>query len=235
MINNIVFLLLIFSSSAFADSKLEKTISVTGVCKTNILPDRVSVTITIEELNKNQKISSERASEKYNKLLASVKKMKLKDAEYATTEYRVFPHKPWENRKQVFKGYKTRIGLKISTSEMDKSGKLLSLGNNLGQDFVSGPDSFVSDSLYNKNYRSCLKTAMGDALAKAKIIAKAASRKLGKVVAVSESQGAISTPRPMYKAARMEMMASDSKASAPSIQFGKDKISVRLSVFFDLD
>lgn len=227
--------ILIITTSAFAGSDLEKTISVSGTCKNNILPDRVSVTITIEQLHKKQQISSERASEKYNKLLKTAKLLKLKDVEYSTTEYRVFPHKPWENRKQVFKGYKTRIGLKISTSEMDKAGKLLSLGNNIGQDFVSGPDPFVSDSLYDKTYRDCLKIAMKDAKEKAKIIAKSASRKLGKVLAVSESQGAISLPRPMYKAARMEMMADSSGASAPNIQFGKDKIHVTLSVFYDLD
>ena len=228
-------LVLLLATSAFADSDLEKTISVTGTCKKDILPDRVSVTITIEELHKKQKVSSERASEKYNKLLKTVKALKLKNAEYSTTEYRVFPHKPWVNRKQVFKGYKTRISLKVSTSEMDKSGKLLSLGNSIGQDYVSGPDSFVSDSLYDKTYRDCLKTAMGDAQSKAKIIAQSASRKLGKVMAVSESQKTIQPPRPMYKAARMEMMADSSGASAPNIQFGKNKIHVLLSVFFDLD
>lgn len=225
---------LIISTSAFADSDLEKTISVTGSCKKNILPDRVSVTLTIEQLNKNQKVSSEKASEKYNKLLKRIKKMKLKDAEYSTTEYRVFPHKPWENRKQVFKGYKTRIGLRVSTSEMDKSGKLLSLGNDIGQDFVSGPDSFVSDSLYDKTYRDCLKVAMKDAKAKAKIIAQTASRKLGRVLAVSETQRNIGQqPRPMYKAARMEMMAAGAPVT-PKIEFGKDKIHVTLSVFFDI-
>lgn len=227
-------ILLILSTSVFAESDLEKTIYVTGKCKKNILPDRVSVTITIEELNKKQSISSERATNKYNDLLKQVKALKLKNAEYETTEYRVFPHKPWENRKQVFKGYKTRIGLKISTSEMDKAGKLLSIGNDYGQDFVSGPDSFVSDSLYDKSYNSCLKTAMIDAKDKGSILAKSSGRKLGKVLAIREGSAPVHHPRPMYKSARMEM-ASASSAPAPQIEYSKQKINVALSVYFGIN
>jgi uncharacterized protein YggE len=230
----IFFIFLMLSSSAFANSDLEKTISVTGICKKNVLPDRVSVTVTIEELHKKQQVSSERANKKYNQLLKEMKSLKLKDSQFATVEYRVFPHRPWENRKQVFKGYKTRIALKVSTSEMDKAGKLLTIGNTIGQDFVSGPDTFASDSLYDQTYKDCLKIAMKDAYGKAKIIAQAGKRKLGKVLAVSEGRGrSTPAPRPMYKAARLEMASAS--AEPPQIEFGKDKIQVNLSVYYDLD
>lgn len=229
-------LCLFISTSLWAKSDLEKSIFVSGACKQDVLPDRVSVLLTIEELNKKQKVSAQRASEKYNKILKKIKELKLKNAEYATTEYRVFPHRPLENRKQVFKGYKTRISLKVSTSDMDKTGTLLSLGNELGQDFVSGPDSFVSDELFDKTYRDCLKVAMKDAKAKALIIAKAAKRKLGKVLAVSEghSSGAPTPSPPYYKAAAMEVMGAARSAPA-KIEFGKDKIHVTLAVHYELN
>lgn len=229
-----IFISCLFFTTAYAESKLEKTIFVTGSCTEQIIPDRVSVSISVEELHKKQKISTERANKKYNQILKSAKDLSLKDAEFVTTGYNVYPHKPWENRKQVFKGYKTKITLKISTSEIDKTSKLLSVGNDIGQDFVTGPNPYVSEALYQKTYRNCLAKAMKDAKAKAKIIAKSSKRKLGKVLAVSEGQRNSDMPRPMYKAARMEMMA-DSQGASPNIEFGKNKVKVHLSVFFDLD
>lgn len=232
-----LFILLLLSLNSFADSDLEKTIFVSGKCKKNISPDRVSVTITVEQLDKKQAASSEKATKKYNNILKQAKSMKLKNAEYETTEYRVFAHNPWENRKQVFKGYKTRISLKISTSEMNKAGALLSLGNKLGLDSVRGPDSFVSDELYDKVYKNCLKIALKDAKDKGAILAAASGRKLGKVIAIKEGSGGYQhPPTPLYKSARMEM-AMDARASAPpaQIEYGKQSINMSLSVYFDIN
>jgi uncharacterized protein len=233
----VVIFLMLNIPLVFAKSELEKTINVSGSCKQSILPDRVSVTLTIEELNKEQKASSDKATEKYNELLAKIKKMKLKDAEYETVEYSVFPHNPWENNKQVFKGFKTRMSLKVSTSELNKSGELLTVGNSLGQNAVQGPHPFVSDALFDKTYRDCLSVAMKDAFEKATMLAKSAKRKLGKVIAVHEGQGGESRPMPMLKAMRgaPEMMAMDAASAPPEIEFGKDKINVRLNVFFEMD
>lgn len=232
----LVLTLLFISSLSVADDKLKDVLSVMGLCNIDILPDRVSVSFTIEELDMNQKNSTDKASKKYNALLSKIKALKLKNAEYQTTEYSVFPHRPWENRKQVFKGYKTRISFKVTTSEMDKTGNVLTLGDNLEQDSVRGPDSFVSDELFKKNYLACLKTAMNDAFEKAAILASSSKRKLGKVIAVHEGQGGDSRPMPMLKAMRAAspMMAMDASAP-PQIEFGKDKIHVRLNVYFEMD
>lgn len=225
-------LFLLGSFSVMADSDLEKTINVSGVCEKRIMPDRVKVNVTVETLNKSQKVSTEQANSKYNKLLKIYKDLKLDDAEYETTEYRVFPLRPWENRKQVFKGYKTRIKLSISTSEIDKVGKLVNAGNEIGKDFLSGPDQYVSDNLRKKVFKDCLAVAIKDAKDKASIIANASGIKLGKVISVSESGLRPPSPRPMYKAA----MTSETLSSpAPNIQIKSSKLSLKLNVFFAIN
>ena len=226
----ILFLVLSLNFNVFADSDFEKTINVSGKCERKIMPDRVKIHAKIEILNKSQAESTKIANQKYNSLLKVYKSLKLENVEYETTEYRIFPHNPWENRKQVFKGYKTKIGLSVSTSEIKKVGKLLNAGNIVGQDYLSGPNQYVSDALKNKIYKECLTTAIEDANDKASIIAKAAGVKLGRVLSVSESNYSTPRPRPMHRAAMA--MESKSMSATPNIVYKSSKLSLSLNVFF---
>lgn len=226
----LVIITLFFNFNLFADDKLEKTISLTGKCEKKIMPDRVKVQLSIEVLNKSQTESTKIANEKYNNLLKVYKDLNLKDAEYETTEYRIFPFNPWEKRKQVFKGYKTKIGLSVSTSEIKKVGQLINAGNIIGQDFLNGPNQYVSDMLKKKIFKSCLTTAINDAKEKATIIAIASGVKLGSVLSVSESSYSNPSPRPMYKAAMA--MKSESVSDSPNIELKSSKLSLNLNVVF---
>jgi uncharacterized protein YggE len=224
------FIILGFSNLAISSSDLEKSINVVGKCEQKIMPDRVKINATVEVLNKSQLESTKVANTKYNKLLSTYKELKLKNSEFKTTEYKVFPHKVWEKKKQVFKGYKTRIGLSVSTSEIKKIGKLLNVGNKVGHDFLNGPTQYISDSLRKKIQFNCLAKAIDDAKNKASIIAKAAGIRLGKVISVSELNYSNPRPMPIHKSAmRMESLSSSSQ---PNIELKSSKISLSLNVFF---
>ena len=208
----------------------DKLINVTGRCHKDIVPDRVGLDITVEILNMDQQKSSEIANEKYNSILKVYKGLKLKDAEFKTTSYRVYPHKVWENQKQVFKGFKTSISLNLATSETKKAGKLIQVANENKIEQVSGPNLFVSEKLYNSNYNECLKIAVADGKVKANILAKASDNKLKKIISIKES-GSYSQPRPMYN---QMVMAKSMRSESANIEVGTTKMEVSLDINFSI-
>lgn len=218
----------IMSFSALAYTNIDHSINVNGVCKKNIIPDRIKVSISVEILDKDQKVSTNKANKKYNDILQAYKNLNLKDAEFETTDYRIFPYKTWEKQKEVFKGYKTNISFTVSTSEVDKASDMLSIGHEDGQDFVSGPDSFVSDELYKTTYNECLTLASNDGEEKAKIIAKANNLKIQKLIAVYEGTHQVQSPMPVMRKS-MTMME-----DRPNIELGKTSVHVNLNMYYSI-
>ncbi|MCO4753152.1 MAG: SIMPL domain-containing protein [Bacteriovoracaceae bacterium] len=223
--------LLIFSlSCAFAEEQ-EHGIKVIGECKQRVQPDRLAISFVVETLKDSVDASTAQANKKYNTLLENLKALKLKNAEFDTFEYSSAPYKVYENRKNVFKGYKTRIGLKVSTSEMDKAGEIFQVGSIIGQEFIQGPNPYVSDNLAKKTYEKCLVIASNDAKDKAQVLAKSLDVVLGKAFNVKESV----SNRPTYKSNSIMNMA-ESVSSAPAkIEFGKSDIELKLEVYFTIN
>lgn len=227
-----ILVLCMFMAAFMASAEEKHGMQVTGECKRQIAPDMVFVNFTLEELENSVEESTQKANQRYNELLNKLKKMNLKDAQFSTTEHQTSPHRVWENKKQVFKGYKTRIGLKVETSEMDKVGKILQAGGNLGHEFIQGPNPFVSNSKQQKTYNECLKEASENATAKAKLLAKSLNVKLGKAFQVEES-GSGGNPPPMPYMS-MAKSTRGGGGEAAEIEYGKESLEVSLRVSYKI-
>lgn len=213
--------------------RIIKSVSVVGICEKKVTPDRSYVTITITEKDLVQAESSKKANDKYNKLVEIIKKMKLKNEELETTEYRVYPDYSYNKGKKVFKGMVTTLTLKVTTSELEKVGRILVSGNKLGLKNVAGPKSFVSTKKYQETYKSCLAVASKDAKEKGLLLANKLDAGLGEVISISEGRS-FGTHRPPVMMEKVMAMGEESLARAPKIQFGKNEIKVHLSVIFKL-
>lgn len=226
----IIFLLVTAAWGSLADES--KGVQVTGECEKEVEPDRVFVMFALEELADSVQKSTEKANERYNQLVSAVKKMKLKDARLSTSEYSTSPVREYENNKYVFKGYRTRIGLKVATSEMDRAGKILQAGGELGQESIHGPNPFVSVQKSKKVYEECLKEASANATSKAMLLAKSLNVKLGKAFRVEEEGQRDYGPAPMpYKVMAKSVQGAH---EAPQIEYGKEVIKVKLMVSFGI-
>lgn len=209
----------------------QKGIRVTGTCERQVTPDKVSVNVGVEVLEDTVKESTAKANEKYNSFLSKVKALKLKEAEFSTLNYSTTPYRVYEDKKEKLKGYRTDITLKIETSQLDRSGEIINLAGELGMENVQGPGPFVSNALYERAYKECLVTASKDARSKAMTLAKSLNIKLGKAFLVVERPGRNEPmPRPY-----MSMAKSAKGREAPSIEFGKEKISVEVEAGFEVD
>lgn len=233
MKNLLISFVILGACVAFAgEDENKQGIRVVGECEREIKPDRVFLNFGIEVLKDTVKDSTELANKRYNELLAAIKKMGLKDAQFATSEYSSSPYRVWENKRQVLKGYQTRIALRVETSELDRAGEILQSASKFQQESIQGPNPFVSKARYRAVYRECLEEASADANQKAALLAKALKIKLGKVFDVVEAPQEQSGPRP---APYMAMSKSVGGAEAAQIEFGKETVKLTLAVSYYAD
>ncbi len=227
-------LVLLFSMSLFADTYQKDSISVNGECTEKINPDRIRIEFNVEITEKKQQQSTLKANQIYNRLKAGVKKINPKDLELNTSSYNVHPTYDYNNRKRKLIGYKTNIGLTVISSEMEKSGDIINVGNITGVNNIQGPNPFVSLKTYQTQYKKCLAQAALDATSKAKMLASTLNVTLGKAIKVNETNhNSYQYQRPQRMMMRAKTMSMDAEAgSAPSIEFGKQSLNVKLNVQF---
>lgn len=224
-------LFLIVSFSAFSEAKNTSSIYVEGECYKKISPDKASVLFRVIEIDMKRNNSVSRATKKYNSLRAKIKSLKFKGLELSNEVYKIAPENKWENRKQVYKGIRSEMALRVETSDLERVGSLLAIGTPLKISETSGPEFIVSRDLHRKTYRNCLSVASTDAKAKAKILAKQLNVNLGKAHSITErvmsNHGPRGPLRMESKLAGAQMMLAE-----PTIDVGKQEVSLKVGVSF---
>lgn len=225
---------LFLSLHAWADH--DRLVTVNGECKVDVIPDRGSLTATIDHLNKEVKISTKKTAEIYIQFKKEVEALGLKNFEMKTTEYQVFEQKDYEKNKQVSKGFRARMGLNVSTEEISRLGEIMNVAAKLGITDVTNLNTFASDSKLKSLETECLKAAALDARKKAETLATTLSAKIKEVVTILTSDVNLPAPRPyenriMHKSATMM----DAAGSAPTVEPGIEKYSLKIQATFRLD
>lgn len=225
-----------FALSVSSAEAKDRLISVSGTCIRSVTPDRGSVTVTADFKDLDVKKATTQAAQQYDKLKKRVEDLKLENAEISTSEYSVSEVREWENNKNVFKGYRARLGLKVVTSNQKRLGEVIENAAKEGVRDVGGLNLFTSTQLRREQRNDCLKEASEQARVKAAKLAEALGAKLGEVVQIDETGGATPgpLPRPLY-GAKMEMAAAaDHMGGAPQIEAGKEEIHATVNVVFAL-
>lgn len=237
MNNKILFLALaIFPFSTFAAEAPQRMVSVSGECNHMVTPDRGAITLTVEFQNMDLSKATQEAAESYEKVSAAVKKLNLKDANLQTSEYSVNQIFAWENSKQVNKGFKARMGLRVATSDISKIGEVIAIASKEKVKSVGSLETYMSEAKQLKEEIACLEEASQNARLKAEKLATALNAKLGSVLTVSESGRSMPYwPRPMYDRvmAKSELMAQGA-APAPEVQAGQQNLTLNIQVSFNL-
>lgn len=225
--------ILLPSSLAYAT---ERTVTVGGECSHYITSDRGSLTMTVENLDRDVKVANAKTSETYGILKIDLEKLGLKNFELETTEYSVFEQKDWENNKSVSKGYKSRMGLKISTSEISKLGDVMVTANKHAVSDIGSLQTYVSDQKLKSMELDCLKEASEDSKKKAEVLAKSFNAKLDGILSVSDASVSFNPYPPRsgmakFKSSNME----SSLMSAPDVSAGKEKYTLKIQTTFKLN
>lgn len=223
--------LTVFSTDAQAR---DRVVNVSGTCIRSVTPDRGMVTITAEFKDMDVKKATTLATQQYEKVRDRVVRLKLEDEELSTSEYRVDEIREWENNKNVFKGYRARIGLRVVTSNQKRLGEVIEIASKEGVRDVGGLSLFTSSKLARAERNECLKEASEQAKSKAQKLAESLGAKLGEVIQIDESANAmLPSPMPIYAKSMMADQESV-RGGAPTIEAGKEEIQASVSVVFGL-
>ncbi len=224
----LMFALFFLSVTASADLRV---VHVTGSCARQAVPDRGQVTVTSEAQDMDAQKAARIATERFEKFREEAKKLNLPDFELQTTEYSVITVKDWENQKYVFRGYRVRIGTKVTTSAMNKLGEVVAVASKAEIKDVGSLSTFMSEEKQRTEQRECLKDAALDARARALKLSETLGAKLGKTISVRES-GLSPIPQERVMMAKAEL--SDSVGApvrgSPPPQFDAGTHEVRMAV-----
>lgn len=231
------FLILCAPGAQAQDRGLVRSISVSGQCLRSVVPDRGSIIVTVDHQDQNVQVATKKTTEAYEALKKAVQKLALKNVELQTSEYNVQEVREWEKNRTVSKGFRARMGLEVTTSEIARLGEVIAAAANAKITDVGALRSFLSDVKNREEREACLEEAIGHAQAKAAKMAKAAGAKLGRVLQLKEEGSSMNpVPQPMAEArfmAKSSMM--DSSVAAPAIDSTTQKLSLSVEALYALD
>ncbi len=215
-----------------ASASPDRLVSVSGSCLRKITPDRASVTITSEAKESDPKRATQKAQDVYERVLSKVKALKLPDSEIQTTEYSVEEIKEWENNKMVSRGFRARMGFQVETPDAKRLGEALEIAAKEGVRDVGRLALFVSNTRERDERNACLKEAAEQARIKATKLAESLNAKLGEVITINESGASMPQPRPHFGMAKSAMMDEAQLSAAPTIETGKQELSITIQASF---
>jgi len=227
----------LFPLSVFSlEQPRPKQITVSGECNHVVSPDRGSITLTMSFENMDLAKATKEAADSYERVSSAIKKLNLKNMNLRTSEYSVNEIRRWENNKEVKKGFEARMGLWVSTSEINRMGEVIAIASREKVKDVNSLQTYLSDEKQLQEEIACLEDAAKNARQKADKLANALNAKLGGVLEMSESGRSMpSWPRPiMQKGFAMRAMAMDAAESAPSVEAGQQNLSLSVQVSFEI-
>lgn len=211
----------------------------TGTCIKKISQDHGSVTLTTTVLAATATESSQTATKDSEKVRAAIEALKLPDATFETTGYSVYEEREYINKKTVSKGFRTRVGFSVETSDISRLGEVIAAASKLDVREIDNLATFVSPKKMKTEYESCLEIATGNARDKAEKLAKGAGVRLGKVISIEEGVRSPSNGDTEVYAKGMRAMApmSDTRggAAGPEISARSENLTVSASVKFAVD
>lgn len=228
---------LISGQPAHAEERLVRSVAVSGQCLRSVVPDRGSIVVTIDNQDKNVQAATKKTTEAYDALKKAVQKLALKDVELQTSEYNVQEVREWEKDKSVFKGFRARMGMEVTTSEIARLGDVISIASNQKITNVGALRSFLSEEKNRQEREACLEEAIAHAQTKAAKMARAAGAKLGRVLQLKEENASMTPVPPPYQPlfrAKSSMMES-SQDAAPTIDSSTQKLSLSVDALYALD
>jgi uncharacterized protein YggE len=229
---------ILLSTSVFAEYDPQpRQVAVSGECNHVVSPDRGSITLTVEFQNMDLAKATKDAADSYERLSSAIKKLRLENLNIRTNEYSVNEVREWEKNREIMKGYRARMGLWVSTSEIQKIGEIIAIASKEKVKDVNSLQTYLSDEKQLQEEVACLGDAAKNARVKAEKLASALGAKIGGVMQMNETGRSLPQwPRPMMNVAKMNtrMMAMDSAESAPSVEAGQQNLSLSVLVTFEL-
>ncbi|HEU0105021.1 MAG TPA: SIMPL domain-containing protein [Vicinamibacteria bacterium] len=207
-----------------------QTVSVTGVGRVNLTPDRASFTVGVQTVAPSLGAATQENAARMTAIVAALHKAGATDRELRTTGLSIYPQQTaQEGKPPRVVGYQVSNNVTVTRDDVATVGRLLEAAVQAGANTVSGVSFSVSDPARGRD--TGLQAAFAEAKAKADLLARAAGRSIGRALAITEGGAAMPpVPMPMYRHAEMAQAAS----FAAPVESGAEEIAFTVSVVFEL-
>lgn len=207
-----------------------ETVVVTGQSEIKQKNEVASFSAGVNVIKEKKEEAIDEVNKKINDLITSVKDFGISEGDIKTQSMSVYQQQ--EQAMYLSSGNPNRVGqwvvnntIEITLRDVSKTQELMDLLNKSGANNVYGPNFRIEET--SDSEKDLVTEAIADAKEKAQIIAKAAGRRLGKVLNVNEGYGGSSYP--MYSSVK-----ADGLGGGASAEPGTSTISKTLTVTFEL-
>ena len=209
------------------DGREPDSVSVTGVGKSAVTPDRASVSAGVQTLAASVQAAVQENNARVSAIVAALRKLGLADKDIRTSQLSIYPQQDHQPGKQPrITGYQVSNTVSVTFDKPAEAGRFLQAVVDAGANTVSGLSFSVSDPARGRD--QALQAAYADARAKAETLAKASGRSVGRALWISEGAAVMPPPRPRAFARGAEM-----QASMP-VEPGEEELTFSVSVTFEL-
>jgi len=229
--------LALLSLSVAGCNSQERFVTVSGLCRKEIAPDRNALLLSAEVMDADTQVASTRATEIFEKIRQKIKELNIKDIELETSEFSVNEEREWVKERYISRGYKARASLRVSSSDFSFAPKVVGIALAEGVKDIGSLETFISNKLLDQTRFECLEEAVTNARAKARRMTETASAKLGEVMNIQESDGDVQSPpmpRMMSKGRGGMEMAAAPMMDGPTIETRKTTVSTSVNVTFSI-
>ena len=211
------------------------TITITGEAKSDQKSETATFSAGVTASNDDKQTAINEVNTKMNEVIAKVKAFGIDEKDiktqyvstYENPQAEAIPYCPTCSRTTTAK-WQASNSIEIKLNDVSKATALTDLLNQSGANSISGPNFGLVDA--NKSSDDLMTEAIADARQKAEKVAKAAGRRLGKVITVSESGYS-----PVYPMMTLEAKGRAGDMSVPSpIEPGTQTVYKSVSVVFEL-
>ena len=206
-------------------------ISVTGMGKVKLAPDRIRFTAGVETTAPTPSQALADNNRKVEAVIEALKRAGARSEDIQTSNFSIHPQYEYhENRRPQIIGYQVSNSVTVTRDASGDAGRLLQAAVDAGVNQASGLVFYVSDETRARN--EGLQKAFADARAKADTLARAAGRTVGRAVAITEGSAPMPSMPPMYMgkvAAAME-----SRDSSVPVEQGSEELRFTVSVIFEM-
>ncbi len=181
LLSSLVFM--IFFASPVSAEALSPSIKVRGEGLVKVKPDRAFVNFRIETSDKSQSLVFEKNTKKVEALLKALKDFGLKEEHLVKEATRVYPIYNYDKSEKL-EGYRAYNSIGVKLKDLEKLGKLLSLGIKAGADGLDSVE--YSYSKIDEIYRQALEKAFKDGSSKAEFLGKLSGRNIKSLGSMAE-------------------------------------------------
>lgn len=215
-------------------------ITVNGEGEAVAVPDVASFTFTVSQDAKTVADAQSGVTAKMDAILAALKGVGIEEKDVQTSDYSVYPKYTYVSAacsvnycppsKQVQDGYTANHSVTVKVRDTEKAGDALAAAGDKGATNLSGVSFTVDDQ--DKVVDEARAKAIANAKQKAEMLAKELGVRIVRVMGYNDNIGG--GPMPYYAERSSNGMAMDVQAKAPTLPAGQNKVSVSVSVTYEI-